>query len=51
MLLDGVKGAKANFKKGVVFVESELDDQTLCDCIMGAGFTVTSVRIRKGIFG
>lgn len=51
LLLDGVKGAKANFKKGIIFVESELNDDALKDCVTDAGFTVKEIRIRKGIFG
>ena len=29
LLLGGVSGAKANFKKGVIFVETELEDSAL----------------------
>lgn len=50
-LLDGVTGAKANFKKGIIYVESELPDSELSACITDAGFSVTQIRIRKGIFG
>ncbi|MGN0822624.1 MAG: heavy-metal-associated domain-containing protein [Candidatus Gallimonas sp.] len=50
-LLDGVKAAKANFKKGIVFVESDLSDEALGACVSEAGFTVKEIRIRKGIFG
>ena len=50
-LLDGVAGAKANFKKGIVFVESELPDEQLRSCVEDAGFHVKDVRPRKGIFG
>lgn len=49
-LLDGVKGAKANFKKGVIFVESEVGDGELTVCIENAGFQVKSIKLRKGIF-
>lgn len=51
MLLDGVKGAKANLKKGRIFVESELADSVLAECVENAGFTVKEIRARKGIFG
>ena len=51
MLLDGVSGAKAKYKKGVVFVESSLDDETLAKAVADAGFPVKAVRPRKGIFG
>jgi copper chaperone CopZ len=50
-LLDGVKGAKANFKKGIIFVESDLPDGELCVCVTEAGFEVKQIRLRKGIFG
>ncbi len=49
-LLDGVAGAKANFKKGIVFVETSLPFETLSSCIEGAGFAVKEIRERKGIF-
>ena len=51
LLLDGVTGAKANFKKGVIFVESDLPDEALSACVTDAGFKVKEVRPRKGIFG
>ena len=51
LLLDGVTGAKANFKKGIIFVECELPDETLSECVTAAGFAVKEIRERKGIFG
>ncbi len=51
LLLEGVSGAKANFKKGVIFVETTLPDDALAGCVTAAGFTVTAIRARKGIFG
>ena len=51
LLLDGVSGAKANFKKGVIFVESDLPDEALASCVEDAGFKVKEIRPRKGIFG
>ena len=51
LLLDGVSGAKANFKKNIIFVETELPDAALTACITDAGFTVKEIRDRKGIFG
>ncbi len=51
LLLEGVEGAKANFKKGVVFVETDLPDEALSTCVTDAGFTVKSIHPRKGIFG
>jgi len=50
-LLDGVTGAKANFKKGIILVESSLSDEALVACVTDAGFTVKGVRERKGLFG
>ena len=50
-LLDGVSGAKANFKKGVIFVETELPDEALSACVTEAGFAVRCIRERKGLFG
>lgn len=51
LLLDGVNGAKANFKKGIIFVESNLSDDALSACVTQSGFTVKEIRLRKGIFG
>ena len=49
-LLDGVTDARANFKKGLIFVETTLPDEALVACVEEAGFTVKTVRARKGIF-
>lgn len=49
-LLDGVTGAKANFKKGLIFVETTLPDEALVACVTEAGFPVKAVRDRKGLF-
>ena len=49
-LLDGVTDARANFKKGLIFVETTLPDAALAACVEEAGFTVKTVRARKGIF-
>lgn len=51
LLLDGVTGAKANFKKGWVFVETVLPDEALASCVTDAGFHVQTVRPRRGLFG
>ncbi len=51
LLLDGVSGAKANFKKGVIYVETSLPDGALSACVTEAGFEVKEIRARKGIFG
>lgn len=50
-LLEGVTGARANFKKQIIFVESDLNDELLVNCVVEAGFTVKEIRTRKGIFG
>jgi copper chaperone CopZ len=50
-LLEGVAGAKANYKKGIVFVESNLPDEALVSCVAEAGLGVKLIRPRKGIFG
>ena len=51
LLLDGVTGAKANYNKGVILVESTLSDEALAACVTEAGFHVREVRPRRGIFG
>ncbi len=50
LLLDGVTGARANFKKGIILVESTLSDEALSACVTEAGFAVKCVRERKGLF-
>ena len=51
LLLDGVTGARANFKKGVILVESTVKDEELAACVTDAGFAVKEIRVRKGLFG
>lgn len=51
LLLDGVTGAKANYKKAIIFVETEIEDTVLEECLNAAGFSVRNIRARKGIFG
>lgn len=50
-LLDGVTGAQARWKRGVVFVETTLPDEALSACLAEAGFEVKAIRPRRGIFG
>ena len=50
LLLDGVSGAKANFKKGLIFVETELPDSAPVCRDDEAGYKVTLVRARRGLF-
>ncbi len=51
LLLDGVTGAKANFRRNIVFVETTLPDSALTSYLELAGFMVNAIRPRKGIFG
>ena len=50
LLSDGVSGARANYKKGVILVEATLTDEELTAIVKEAGFEVKGVRERKGIF-
>ena len=43
-LLNGVTGAKANFKKGLIFVECEVPDEELTACVTEAGFLLALFR-------
>lgn len=51
-LLDGVLKAKANFKRNTVFVEvkSSFPDEELRQAVVGAGYAVTDISLRKGLF-
>lgn len=51
LLLGGVTGARANLRKNVIYVETELEDGALEECLTAAGFEVVCVRERRGIFG
>ena len=50
LLSGGVSGARANYKKGTVLVETTLSDNELIAIVTEAGFTVKTVRARKGLF-
>lgn len=50
LLCDGVSGARANYKKDVILVESSLSDEELISIVKEAGFEVKSVSERKKIF-
>ena len=50
LLSGGVSGARANYKKGVILVESTLSDEELISIVKEAGFEVKEVKERKGIF-
>ncbi len=51
-LVDGVLKAKANFKRNTVFVEvkSSFSDEALRQVVVGAGYAVTDISLRKGLF-
>lgn len=52
-LLDGVRAAKGNYKKSVIFIEADesVSDETLKSVFEGTDMTVLSIKKRKGIFG
>ncbi len=52
-LIEGVRGAKANYKKGLVFVDvaDGVTDEELKAVFKGTGMEVLSIELRKGIFG
>lgn len=52
-LIDGVRAAKANYKKNIVFVDVEesVSDEALKGVFEGTGMEVLSIEKRKGIFG
>ena len=52
-LLDGVHKAKADYKKGKIFIEvkESVQDESLLSVFDGTGMKVLSIEIRKGIFG
>ena len=51
LLGGGVSGARADFKKKTVNVETTLSDEALAAAVKDAGFTATAIRPRRGIFG
>ena len=52
-LLDGVRMAKANYKKGLIFIDvtEEVSDEKIKAVFDGTGMEVLSIEKRKGIFG
>ena len=52
-LLDGVRAAKSNFKKNIIFVDVEdgVLDETLKSVFADTDIQVLSIEKRKGIFG
>ena len=52
-LIEGVRKAKADYKKNKIFIEAQdsVQDETLLSVFEGTGMMVQSIEIRKGIFG
>ena len=52
-LLDGVRMAKASYKKNVIFVDvaEDVTDENIKAVFDGTGMEVLSIEKRKGIFG
>ena len=52
-LLDGVRAAKASYKRNIVFVDvaENVTDDMLKAEFEGSGMEVVSIEKRKGIFG
>lgn len=52
-LLDGVRAAKASYKKNIVFVDvaESVTDEALKAVFESSGMEVLSIEKRKGIFG
>ena len=52
-LIDGVRAAKASYKKNVIFVDvnETVTDEMLKEVFKETGMEVLSIEKRKGIFG
>ena len=52
-LLDGVRAAKASYKKNIIFVDvtDDVTDEALKSVFDGTGMEVLAIEKRKGIFG
>ena len=52
-LIDGVRAAKANFKKNIIFVDvaESVSDEALRSVFKDTDMQVLSIEKRKGIFG
>lgn len=52
-LEDGVLKAKANYAKGLLYLETDgsFTDEKIRTCVEEKGFVVKEVRDRRGIFG
>ena len=53
MLIDGIRAAKASYKKSLIFVDvaETVEDEMLKSVFEGTGMEVLSIEKRKGIFG
>lgn len=51
-LIDGVRAAKGNYKRGLIFIEADerVTDETILEKFEGTGMNVLSIEPRKGIF-
>ena len=52
-LIDGVRAAKGNYKKGLIFIDANenVTDEQIKSVFEGTGMNVLSIEKRKGIFG
>lgn len=52
LLLNGVTGAKGDYHKNVILVQTDnnVTDEELKQTVEETGFKVTSIEIRKGLF-
>ena len=52
-LIDGVRAAKASYKKNIIFVDisESVTDEALKAVFDGTGMEVLAIEKRKGIFG
>ncbi|MBQ8230173.1 MAG: heavy-metal-associated domain-containing protein [Clostridia bacterium] len=52
-LLDGVRAAKSNYKKQLIFIDASesVTDESILAVFEGTGMTVLSIEKRKGLFG
>ena len=52
-LIDGVRAAKSNYKKQLIFIDvcDYVKDSELIAVFEGTGMTVLSIAERKGLFG
>lgn len=53
VLVDGVRAAKSNYKKQIIFIDvcDFVRDSDIIAVFEGTGMTVLSIEERKGLFG